>query len=195
MRKLKRTMRLRLRMTTWTSLSLPSSSPLCLAPMSTRMSLLHCQASCRPCVTRSSPLDKHQLAERYNSSRSLIISELTLVFCYPTVNLIHSSFPSKTSMNSSINPLYFSSQLAICIFVDFIEHVNGINLPLFGPALQAMLAFCNDEHYNVRQPSAYGLGLCATICPSETFAPILEPVCRSLGAMVAAPNSHEEVRI
>eukprot|EP00298_Acanthocystis_sp_HF-20_P014614 c20843_g1_i1.p1 GENE.c20843_g1_i1~~c20843_g1_i1.p1 ORF type:complete len:1114 (+),score=510.20 c20843_g1_i1:83-3343(+) len=64
-------------------------------------------------------------------------------------------------------------RFALCIFDDVLEHGNGALLPYFNQLVEVLIGYCSHDIPDVRQPAAFGLGICALNATTQ-FLPFLE---------------------
>ncbi|KAJ3084297.1 hypothetical protein HK102_000705 [Quaeritorhiza haematococci] len=85
-------------------------------------------------------------------------------------------------------------QWAICVYDDLVEFTGPASWMYHTHFIEAFVAGLHDENVDVRQPAAYGIGVCAQF-GGEHYAQVCTGTLNSLFAMINAPNSRDEENV
>ncbi|KAF7725557.1 hypothetical protein EC973_009512 [Apophysomyces ossiformis] len=89
------------------------------------------------------------------------------------------------------HPNTTARQWGICIFDDVVEYTGPASFNYSNYFLQALVAGLSDPAFEVRQPAAYGVGVCGQFGGPQ-YADFCAASLEPLFAMINAPNSREE---
>lgn len=80
----------------------------------------------------------------------------------------------------------------MCIFDDYVEHTGDLMIENGkSVVLDEMIKFSLHGNADVRQSSAYGIGVCSTLLAPEMFAVYKNDALSKLSTIITAQNSRE----
>ena len=85
-------------------------------------------------------------------------------------------------------------QIALCVFDDVAEHIEGEAIPLVRDLFQYYHQYAEHENSDVRQASVFGIGVFAQVC-GQAFGPVANALANVLVQVASHPAARESTNI